>query len=1176
MPKDTHESKQVVRIIDLLSEGEIEGFPSASGLTAGTTAYHIASLKDTFFNNTPVLGSGATVTSSSTINDADIVENLNFDMRIARFESRMGTQDQSFLENIGDANQATTIVNTELELTVPDDAPEGDYKADGQPITRQITDSDVTSVRLTIGSPALTRQKGSTGTLKEIFVEYKIEIQYNGTGFNVVNFGDTEDNVYKGDGVFFIRGYSPDLYQRRHLIPLDGDFPVDIRVTRIYRANRPDDIINDTLIWYDFTQKISEKTRFPNSALFGLKLDSDQFPSIPKRSYKIRGVKVRLPHNATVRSDGSISYSGTFNGTLKTIREWTTCPSFILYDLLTNTRYGFGSQILTPEELRRKRDLNDGFDNASDIPENLDIYSFQKASAYCNELIEYDGVEEPRFTCNVVLQTQQEAFKLIEEMCSVFRAMPFWEAGGISVSQDAPDVFAYTFNQSNVTEAGFSYSGSSLKNRPTCVSVKYFDNNKRDFAHELVELNQTNFKPIRKYGYNKKNITAFACTSRGQARRLGHWFLYTSHFETEVCNFETDIAAGITVRPGDLIKIGDPVRAGKTVSGRVIAGSTTTSVKLDRSDVEMFGTQAPSSFTLNVITEGRDGDDAKTNARSGAQVYEVEAVAGSTIVGNTVTPGQTLNTAPVAGTPFSIGYAELNLSLWRVLSVVENESTYEISAIAHEGEKYTAIESEEASFRFAPRDITQLAEKPDPVTNLVLEEELYEEGDKVLQRVRISWQRSARAQQYEVGYRFDDGNYKYLYVTTTSTEIPNSEVGTYHISITAIGYGLDVEQTGKRRSSSTNGKITTVGKSSPPSNITSLNITPIDQHTAELHWPEATDLDVKVGGTIEIRHNPRTTGEIKWSQSEKIVPAVNGSTTRKIVPLLDGHYLVRAKDSVGNYAPLTGIPTVLVELPEPQDLEVVQTYTESPNFTGTFSQSFNSVTEGGITLEADGQIDDITDFDSVTNIDFFGDVVSVGNYIFANTLDLGAKYDVELLANLKINTINPDDFWDSRSDNIDTWNDIDADDLSETNAELYSRSTNDDPNGASPTYGTWEPFANSTKRGRGFQFKVEMETSNDSQDVVVQTLGVSVKLQRRTEQERNISSGTGAKAITFPSAFYSTPSITITATNMATGDFFELSSVSRTGFTITFKASGGSIVDRTFDYQAVGHGKEIT
>jgi predicted phage tail protein len=1176
MPKDTYESKQVVRIIDLLSEGEIEGFPSASGLTKDTNPYFLASLKDTFFNNTPVLGDGATVTSSSTKNDPDIVENFNFDMRAAVFENRLGTQTQSFLQNVGDANQSTTIVNVEVtKATVPDGTSTGSFVADGTPVTRQITDTDVDSVRVTVGTPALTRQKKATGTLKGLRIEYKIEVQYNGGGFNAVDFGDYTGEDYLGNGRFKIDGYTPDLYQRVHLINITGAFPVDIRITRTYLLNEPDDFIQDTFIWYDFTQKVSEKTRFPNSALFGLKLDAQQFPSIPQRSYKIRGIKVRIPHNATVRADGSLSYSGTFNGTLKTTREWTTDPPFILYDLLTNTRYGLGSQILTPEE--RAKDSAGTFTGASDTASNLDLYSFKKASEYCGELVDnFDGGQEPRFSCNVLLQTQQEAFKLIEEMCSVFRAMPFWEVGGITVAQDAPDVFAYTFNQSNVTQDGFSYSGSSLKNRPTCVSVKYFDNNLRDFAYELVELAETSFKPIRKYGYNKQNITAFACTSRAQARRLGLWFLYSAHNETEVCSFQTDIAAGITVRPGDLIKIGDPVRAGKTVAGRVTSGSTTTAIKLDRSDVDMFGTQAPSTFTLNVITEGRNADGtAKTDPRTGALIYEVEAVADSTIVGNTVTPGATLNSAPVAGSAFAIGYDGLALSLWRVISVVENEATYEITALAHERDKYSVIE---ASHTFTPRDVTQLAEKPDPVTNLTLVEELYEEGDKVLQRVKINWQQSARAQEYEVEYKLDDDKPLIRTVTATGFDILDSETGVYQISVTAIGYGLDVEQTGKRRSSRTTGQITTVGKSTPPSNIASLNITPIDQHTAELHWPEAADLDVRIGGTVEIRHNPRTTGDIKWSQSEKIVPAVNGSTTRKIVPLLDGHYLVRAKDSVGNYAPQSGIPTVLVELPEPQDLEVVQTFTESPNFTGTFSQSFNSVTEGGITLEADGQIDDITDFDSVTNIDFFGDVVSVGNYIFANTLDLGAKYDVELLANLQINTINPDDFWDSRSDNIDTWNDIDADDLSETNAELYSRSTNDDPSG-SPTYGTWEPFANSTKRGRGFQFKVEMETSNDSQDVVVQTLGVSVKLQRRTEQERNISSGTSSsgKAVTFPSAFYSTPSITITATNMATGDYFELSSVSRTGFTIKFLAADGTtVLNRTFDYQAVGHGKEIT
>ncbi len=1181
-------SSQVARLVDLLSEGEIEGFPSASGLTPETPAYYLASLKDTFFNNTPVLDSTATVTSSSTKDDAAIVEKLNFDMRDARFESRLGKQDQLPLENIDDLNQSTVVVNAEILKNGDIGTVSGggffDYldSSPATPVTRQITDTDVTSVRLTIGSPAMTVSKDD-GRLRGVRIDYSIEIQYQNGGYNRVDFGDyDEKNVYLGNGRFTHIGFSPDLYQRKHLINLDAAkiqagtaFPVDIRVTSLGKEFNSDTLAqNDNLIWYDITLKVGEKTRYPNSAVVGLLFNAEQFPSLPQRSYKIRGIKVRIPHNATVQSDGRLYYdpSVAFNGTLKTTREWTNDPAFILYDLLTNTRYGLGSQILTPEE--RAKDAANNFNGASDVAENLDIYSFQKASAYCSELVQ----GEPRFSCNVLLQTQQEAFKLIEEMCSVFRAMPFWELGGITVAQDAPDVFAYTFNQSNVTQAGFSYSGSSLKNRPTCVSVKYFDNNLRDFAYELVELAQTSFKPVRKYGYNKKNITAFACTSRAQARRLGLWFLYSAHNETEVCSFETDIAAGITVRPGDLIKVGDPVRAGKTVAGRVTSGSTTTSVKLDRTSSDMFGTQVPSTFTLNVITEGRNSDgSAKIDPRTDALIYEVEAIAECTISGNTVSmpSGTTLNSAPVAGSAFSIGYDGLSLSLWRVLSVVENEATYAITALAHERDKYSVID---ADHTFTPRDVTQLAEKPDPITNLRLQEISFEEGDKVLQRVAITWQESPRASQYEVVVRLDSDNEETHFVTTTGFDVMDSQKGVYNVSVTAIGYGLDPEQSGKRRSSPVAASIRAEGRTAIPSNIASLNITPIDQHNAELHWPEPTDLDVKIGGTAEIRHNPRTTGDIKWAQSEKIVPAVNGSTTRKIVPLLDGHYLVRAKSSNGKYAPLTGIPTVKVEQPEPQDLEVVQTYTESPNFTGTFSQAFNSVTEGGITLEADGQIDDITDFDSVTNIDFFGDVVSTGSYIFANTLDLGATYDVELLANLQINTINPDDFWDSRSANIDTWNDIDADDLSETNAELYSRSTNDDPSG-SPTYGTWEPFANSTKRGRGFQFKVEMETDNDSQDVVVQTLGVSVKLQRRTEQERNISSGTSSsgKAVTFPSAFYSTPSITITATNMATGDYFELSSVSRTGFTIKFLAADGTtVLNRSFDYQAVGHGKEIT
>jgi hypothetical protein len=632
--------------------------------------------------------------------------------------------------------------------------------------------------------------------------------------------------------------------------------------------------------------------------------------------------------------------------------------------------------------------------------------------------------------------------------------------------------------------------------------------------------------------------------------------LFTEQNESEVVSFETDIAAGITVRPGDYIKIGDPVRAGITVAGRIADGSTTTSIKVDRSDTQMFGTSAPNPFTLNIVLPDQT----------------VEKDTNCSIVGNTITPGAAFSQAPVKGAPFAIGYTSgdesVVLSTWRVVSVEENKDTFGVTAVAHNPSKYNAIELDRG---LTQRDVSILNDKPEAPTNLDVQEVLYESAGTVLQKLVIGWQQSRRANKYRVRYRLDSDNFTTVETSVPDLTILNSDVGTYTIEVTALNYGF--AKTLESLTASTT--FTAVGKTAPPANIASLNITPIDQHNAELHWPQSTDLDVRVGGTVEIRHTPHTDANATWSRSQRIVPAVNGSSTRKIVPYKSGTFFIRAKDSVGNYSSLSGIPSVQVDLPEPQDLEVVQTFTENPAFGGTFTNVFNNTVEGGITLAGKGLVDDIEDFDAVTDIDFFGGIQATGEYIFTNTLDVNQVYDVELLANLQVRSYNPDDFWDSRTDLIDTWTDIDADDFNETDAELYVRSTNDDPSG-SPTYGSWEPFINSTKRGRGFQFKAVLETESNAQDILIEQLGVTVSLQRRTEQQRNISTGTSAKAITFPSAFYSTPSVTVTATNMASGDFFELTSVSRTGFTIATKNSGGTIVDRTIDYQAVGHGKEIT
>ena len=1098
---DSLDSRQIARVVDLLCEGEIEGFPSGKEFNGqlynrDTAEYNFGALKDVFFDNTQVVRQGADPSNQQPTD-------YNFDVTTdAVYEFRYGQQDQSVLTNLDVLNQATFSVNTKV--------------AKDTPVTRTITDTDTTEIRVTVGTPALQIFQND-GDVDGAVIEYDIEVSYAGGTFSTIS-----------DGTGFkIEGRTNDLYQKKHNFVVSGSFPVAVRVKRTNRDAPPsgDSTENSDFFWYDYTEKANYKTRYPNSALFGLKINAQQFSQIPRRSYRLRGLKVQIPHNGVVQADGHIVYTGTFNGSLGAA-TWTSDPVWCLYDLLTSKRYGLGNHV-----------------EAAD----LDIYSFYAASQYCNESVDnLNGGVEPRFSCNVVIQTQQDAYKLINQMCSVFRAMPFWEAGTLAFSQDRPEDFTYIFNQTNVTEAGFSYSGSSRKTRYTCVSVKWFDNDVREYQYELVEDN----KGIDKFGYVKTSIDAFACTSQGQARRLGEWLLYTNAEETEVVTFDTDLAAGITVRPGDRIKIADPVRAGQSVSGRCIAGSTTTSIKLSQSDTDLFGAAAPSSFTFNAILP--DGS--------------LGFAAGSTIVGNTVTLGSAFSAAPTAGAPFSIGWQDLQLSTWRVLTVIENsEGTYTVTGSAYNENKYAHIERNQILER---RDVSNLNDPPEAPTNLQCREILYESAGSVLQKLIINWQSSNRSTSYEVGVSVNNGNFKRETTRSVDLEVLNSKVGTYQIEVVGIG------STGKRSQAAVL-TFNAVGKTAEPANIASLNISPVDSHTAELYWPQSTDLDVRVGGTVEIRHTPHTDASAVWGNAQDIVPAVNGSSTRKIVPLKEGTYLIRAKDSIGKYSPDSAIPSVVVDLPEPQDLELVQEYSEHPNFTGTFTNTFLSAAEGGVALISDGQIDDITAVDDVTSIDFFGETVSSGEYQFASTLDLGAKYDVELLSVLQIRAFQPNDTWDERTAQIDTWSDIDANDLSDTDVQLYVRSTNDNPSG-SPTYGTWEPFVNNTKRGRGFQFKAESTTTNVAQNPLIEQLGVKVSLQRRTEQQRNITSGTSAKTITFPSAFYSVPSVGITAQDFDGGDYFQLSSISRTGFTVTFKNSSDTIISKVFDYQAVGHGKEIT
>ena len=456
--KDNLDSKSFARVLDLIGEGEIEGLEDGA--------------KSIFLNNTPLQASDGT-----------------FNFKDVTFEARTGTSNQTTIPITRDV---ATTKSTGF-ATVPQSTPK----------VIQITDSNVDAVSVQITVPQL-QQFSDKGDIFGTEVQLQIAVQYSGGSYSTVVSGNAGT----------ITGRTPDVYLRDYLINLDGAFPVNIKVTRVTADSASSKLVNE-IQFNNYVEIKYDQRTYANSALVGLKVDAEQFSSIPTRKYLVKGIKVKVPHNVTsVNADGSLNYSGTFNGTLGAA-QYTNDPAWCLYDLLTSDRYGLGSHL---EE------------------SSLDKFSFYAASVYCAEQVDDGtgaGTTEPRFSCNVAIHSQQEAYNVINQMCSVFRSMPFWSAGALTISQDSPKDSSYLFTLANVLEPGFSYSNTSQKARPTVVIAKYLDLELRDvnYVEQIDTANQA------RYGSIIKNIDSFACTSRGQASRLAKWMLYMSNVERGVVTF---------------------------------------------------------------------------------------------------------------------------------------------------------------------------------------------------------------------------------------------------------------------------------------------------------------------------------------------------------------------------------------------------------------------------------------------------------------------------------------------------------------------------------------------------------------------------------------------------------------------------------------------------------------
>jgi predicted phage tail protein len=1116
--RDSLDSREFANVTEVIAEGPIEGL--ANGL------------QSVFLNDTALQNADGTYN----FQDVDLYE-------------RTGTATQELIPL--DSSQST-LSATSVNVSVTKNFP----------VTRTISDTSVDAVRIIITIPSLQKINNENGDTLGTSLQLKIAVKYT----NISTGSETAYDEVIDDT---IRGRTADAYNRQYEIrfkkaagEIGENSTYTVKITRVTEDSN-DQLLTNAFNWSSFTTVKFNPQTYANSALIGVRLDAQQFSSIPSRKYDIKGLKVQIPTGVTVDSDtGRIIYPTNFvwDGTFQAA-TWTACPAWLLYALMLNTRFGLG----------------DHFDSSQ-----LDKWAFFRASKHANELVSngFGGGKEARFSCNATINSTDEAYNVINQLLSVMKSQGFWEDGSLTIAQDSPSDPVYNFNQSNVTEEGFSYTNASNKTKPTVVVVAYLDLVLKDRAYEVVkDTGTTGDSGNRdltkngeaKRGIIKKSVTAFGCTSRAQANRLGRWILYEEN-NSEVIAFTSNLVTAQLLKPGQIISVADPVKAGSRRAGRV-SSATINSINIDDGG-EVSNIDLANSPSLSVVLPDGTFDSGHTITSVGSycngNYWDINYTTG----GGTITVGSNFQSIPETNSIWVAESSDLLTSLWRVIGIKEeNDFLYTIEAVSYDPSKYDLIEN---NIALTARDTTNLNVIPDAPTNVQIldvprydgtttKELQYELNGKIAIKITFHWAGVSGSDRYRVKWRHEDDNFTTQIVNNTTIDLMDVKVGTYAIQVSSIS------SSGILFSTPAIGEYDVKGLQGNPDDIVGLSMVPISETLAVLSWKEVAQLDVKLGGRIVIRHDPRTSGA-SWLTSNKIVDGVSGASTQKQVPLLAGTYFVKAQDYLGNNS--TNPASFTTTLPETTRRLNVKTWSEETAFSGGKVNSGLAKSGNNLVLTPNPYVS------SGYHNPFYVDGDEEGEYTFATTFDFGhsgVQYDAVLRKEVISNSIAATGTaWDSRSGQFDAASGkMDGDVIDEANVDLYVRTTPDDPS-SSPTWGDWAEFEAAIIRARGLQVKAVITSNNTDAKVTISDLGATLDLLQRTDSASvaaNTSASTGVYNVTFEKAFYDTPQVQITPNSSSSNLFVSVSSLSRTGFTATF--NNGSNVDTDFMFTVTGFGRAI-
>lgn len=958
------------------------------------------------------------------------------------------------------------------------------------PVVRSVTNPNINAVRVTIGVPSLSSTDTGTGDVSGTSFQLAIDVQKDSGGFQEM-IVDT------------VEGKTTSRYQKSYRINLarfgaiGGTY--DIRVRRLTEDSSTVYLVN-AFQWETMTEIVDSNMVFPYSAVVGVQIDASTFNQIPKLAFDVKMRRVQVPSNYDPLTR---QYVGVWDGSFRI--AWTDNPAWVLYDLAVTERLGLGGYI---------------------SPDMVDKWTLYTIAQYCDGGVpDGFGGFEPRYTCNVYIQTREDAITLLQQIAAIFNGMIFWSGGQLTVCADMPSDPVTTFVAANVIDGRFTYTGTPLNQRHT-VALVTWNNPANRYEQEIEYVEDRD--AIDAWGMRELQVSALGCTSRGQAHRIGRWMLLTEQMLSETVSFRTGIN-GAFVRPGDIFYTADEMRAGYRTGGRILDG-TVSWLQLDAAVSFIPGV----TYTMSVLLP--DG----TLQRVGMQTPN-----GTT---DSVWLNEPLRITPTRMCVWAVSASVANNEQWRCISVVEDEETViEIQGIAYRPDKFAAIEND-----LKLEDIPTGLIDPFSIgacTELHVTESLYQISPAVVgARATFSWLAPLGAVRFQVSYQAGQNSPTYTESFMPSIDIQPVQPGQWYFNVWAVN-ALGI------RSPVASISVEIQGLNRAPEDVQEFQLD-VYNDGANLRWRPAENLDVIVGGQVIIRYSSRMSTEVTWEEAQEIMRFAGGQSNG-FSPLMKGAYLAKFVNQAGRFS--ANAAYVISTTGPLRDYNVVALLQQNPEFRG---QKVNMEVRTGVLYISQGE-------------DGYGVSTDAGYYFDpVPTIDMGKVYTVRCQSVIEGAVY-------GLFDSVDTWPDwdarldVDGMKIDEGGGQVLARLTNMDPAVAEDEdWSPWNRLVVADLTFRAAQFAVSVHVPDNTWGMGIYELLVSVDVPDRIESMNNVPIDAASTYIAFVVPFKETPAISIIAQGLQTGDRWEIYEQGPRGFRIRFYNSGGAPVTKTADWIARGYGYE--